>query len=438
MYPAEKSGQSRNSISLPERRAGSTTRKREQSGKGFRILLYSHDTLGLGHLHRNLKIARGLRSRFPELSLMLLTGSLQTVHYRLPRDVDYVKFPSVRKTEDEQYDSRFPGVEFARVRSLRSKIILETVKEYAPHVFLVDHAPLGMKGEILPSLRWLKENVAGSVAILGLRDIMDQPEKVIDRWREQGTYQVLRSLYDHIVVYGDPGLFDIVSLYNLEDDIAAKVHYVGYVTGHKVPISAERKARPVSQSPKLVLVTIGGGEWAGDIIIGNYLEMLRQNVQAVTFETVILTGPFLPDDLWRQFTRRARGLPVRLRHFVARPSRYLQKSDLIISTAGYNTMTDVLSYGARALIIPRIKFRDEQLLRARRLAERGLVDFMHPDDVTPERLYEAVSDGLANHENPLVQARLDRKLPLDGASRMAGFLANLLYQSSEIREAASC
>jgi len=50
---------------------------------------------------------------------------------------------------------------------------------------------------------------------------------------------------------------------------------------------------------------------------------------------------------------------------------------------GYNTVTEVLATDTPALVVPRCRPRTEQLVRARRLSDRGLVDYVHPDDLHP-------------------------------------------------------
>ena len=45
---------------------------------------------------------------------------------------------------------------------------------------------------------------------------------------------------------------------------------------------------------------------------------------------------------------------------------------------GYNTSCEILACGRRALIVPRIIPRREQLIRAQRLSELGAVDVLHP------------------------------------------------------------
>jgi predicted glycosyltransferase len=49
---------------------------------------------------------------------------------------------------------------------------------------------------------------------------------------------------------------------------------------------------------------------------------------------------------------------------------------------GYNTVCEVLVAGKPLLVVPRIRPREEQMIRASRLAELGLLSLMHPDRMT--------------------------------------------------------
>jgi predicted glycosyltransferase len=51
--------------------------------------------------------------------------------------------------------------------------------------------------------------------------------------------------------------------------------------------------------------------------------------------------------------------------------------------AGYNTVSELLSAGTPALLIPRVTPRQEQLVRARALAEAGRAEMLHPADLSP-------------------------------------------------------
>ncbi len=68
-----------------------------------RILLYSHDTFGLGHLRRNLAIAGRLSHALPGVSLLLLSGSQAVQQFVLPPGADIIKLPTVTKLGHEHY-----------------------------------------------------------------------------------------------------------------------------------------------------------------------------------------------------------------------------------------------------------------------------------------------------------------------------------------------
>jgi predicted glycosyltransferase len=391
----------------------------------IKVLFYSHDTLGLGHLQRNLKIARILKSVYNDFDITLLTGSLIVSHFELPEGVDFISLPPVRKTGNEEYDSYYTGESFKSVAEKRKSVILDTVKKISPDIFWVDHAPIGMKEELRSALEWLDEQRGTTIKILGLRDIIDAPSNIIPLWKEQKIYDILRSLYDRIFIYGDPAVFDPVPEYRLTPDIIEKTSYTGYIMNKEGGLPAAT-AEAESIGKKRIFVTIGGGEWAGETIIGNLLLYLRKFKNSKPYEFTFVTGPFFPEDLWNRFSHQAEELPVRFDRFLPDIRPLISSSDLVISTAGYNTVTDVLGYGSRAIFIPRIKFRQEQLLRSERFAGKGVVDMMHPEDVTPDSLYERITDILESEERPIVNARRKSMIDIGGAEFVSRFIGELV------------
>jgi len=391
------------------------TSVRATPGEGARILIYSHDTFGLGHFRRCLKIAKAFRSVYPESSILIVTGQPQAERYRLPEGVDFIKLPSVVKSGDDQYRPRSLGNSFKQIFELRQNLIFEAVRVFNPHLFLVDHSPLGMKGEIKKTLFRVKEQKWPTALILGLRDILDEPKKVCETWRKEGVYPVLENLYDQIFIYGTPELFDPVSAYSFGEKARAKTHFTGFITEGKFASDGDNRT---AESPKRILVTIGGGE-DGAEIVETYLRMLSTYGKRFQVETTIVTGPFLPEAIREDFAKKAAGLPVRLEEFVPELSSHLQKADLVVSMGGYNTVTEILASAKKALIIPRVYPRKEQLLRAQKLAELGLIRYISPEQLTPECLYEAVSSILKDEREPLVEARKKNLLPLDGAFNLA-------------------
>lgn len=404
------------------------------TGAGMRMLIYSHDTFGLGHLQRCLKISEALMRHYPELSILLVTGSPLVHRYSLPPGVDYVKLPAVRKVGPQRYEARSLGTSYRRILAIRTNIIKQTVQDYNPHVLLVDHSPTGMKGEMLPALEWLHKSNADCTRILGLRDIIDAPENVTTLWEAEGTYEVLRELYDQILVYGDRSVFDPTVAYRFPPDISAKTQFCNYVSEIHAGRAKLNRAQQSNHRRPLVVVTIGGGDGAGEVVIGSYLDMVKGHLDKLTFDSTIITGPFISDELLHRFQIAARGLPVKLQKFVTSTRPLLSRSDLVISTGGYNTITQVLECARRSIVIPRVLHRKEQLLRAELFAKLGLVTMLHPDDVTPDRLFDEVTTSLNNPVQPLADARRDRRISLDGAERLAEYCGTVFAAKSTAQD----
>ncbi len=391
-------------------------------GEGTRLMVYSHDTLGLGHLRRSLCLIRQLVADHPGLSVLLVSGSPMAHRYPLPERTDYVKLPAVRKVAQEGYSARSLSMSDDGIRSMRANLILRTVRDYKPDVLLVDHSPTGMRGELLPTLEWLDEH-PGCTRILGMRDIIDAPERVRESWAKGGMHDVLERHYDHVAVYGSRSVYDTVVEYGLPESVVAKTTYVDYVVAHSEP-GAEDEPAPEADERPLVVVAVGGGDGGHDTIVEPFLAMLQEHKDEIPFRTEILLGPFFAQGVEQGLRASADGLPVSMKNFVPAPSRLFARSDLVISTAGYNSTSEILEHGKRAILIPRIMHRDEQLIRSKQMAELGLVTFLHPDDVTPQRLFETIRDMFANGE-PLTEARAKGVVPLDGAERFSAWCGGL-------------
>jgi predicted glycosyltransferase len=75
-----------------------------------------------------------------------------------------------------------------------------TADIFNPDIFIVDKKPLGLRGEIENTLWMLKDR--GVPLILGLRDVMDDPDLLAPEWERKNVVPALRDLYDDIWVYG--------------------------------------------------------------------------------------------------------------------------------------------------------------------------------------------------------------------------------------------
>ena len=282
------------------------------------VFLYSHDTFGLGHLRRNLAIAEHLLSADGQFSVRLLTGSPVISSWTLPRGLRVQPLPPVVKTGAETYAARTPGEPFGLVKGYREALILKLVLRHRPDVFLVDHAPAGMNGELLSTLALIRRELPGTRTILGLRDILDSPAIVRDLWREQDIHALLDRAYDDIFVYGSRRLFDVVSGYGISPRVAERVRYCGYVVNAAdgaepgigampaPPATVCWNVRRAAGRP-VVLVTAGGGG-DGYAMMEAYLRALEA-LPAGGFHSVLVTGPLMPEEQATALRQAAAGRP---------------------------------------------------------------------------------------------------------------------------------
>ncbi|MBB1490150.1 MULTISPECIES: hypothetical protein [unclassified Paracoccus (in: a-proteobacteria)] len=68
--------------------------------------------------------------------------------------------------------------------------------------------------------------------------------------------------------------------------------------------------------------------------------------------------------------------------FLSETIALIDGADRLIGMGGYNTACEVLSLNKDGLIVPRATPRAEQLIRAERLASLGLIDMLHPDEIS--------------------------------------------------------
>ena len=354
-----------------------------------RIAMYSHDTFGLGHITRTIRVARSVLEAIPDASVLVLTGSPIAHRLTFPSGVEYVKLPSVRKRGPEEYAPRELSIPFWRLRRMRTQIIRDTLRHFRPHLLFVDNVPLGMRGEILPSLEDIKKS--GAAIHLNVRDILDEPALIRTQWAEDGTFETLQSLYDEIHVFGDRSIHDAASEYGLP---AEKTLFHGYIAPPSPgPRPPERPVRQRNGFPS-VLLTIGGGE-DGSEILRCALEAARgfEALRHIDFDLVL--GPLMnPEDAERVRAAAGNGTRISVREFVEDLADFMPQYDLVVSMGGYNTLCEVMSRARRSLVIPRVHPRREQEFRARVLEARGILRWFHPRELAPDRFASAVRRSL--------------------------------------------
>ena len=195
--------------------------------KAPRIAFYSHDTMGLGHIRRNMLLAQSVLQSYPNMEVLLLSGVRESGAFKLPKGADSVTLPTYFKTPQGQYVPRSLGKDTERLVNIRRQIIHAALDAFEPDIVVIDNVPRGAMNELDNVLPVLANK--GVRIVLGLRDIIDEPEAVRQQWSKLQNLEIIRLYFSDIWIYGDSRLFDFTKEYPFTQDIAEKLRYMGYL-----------------------------------------------------------------------------------------------------------------------------------------------------------------------------------------------------------------
>jgi predicted glycosyltransferase len=304
--------------------------------------------------------------------------------------------------------------------------LVALLSQYDPALVLLELFPFGRHAfsfELVPLLLAVADDRrrrgrAAPRVVVSLRDILVTRKNPL--WYEATVLAVVRQWIDRVLVHGSPDVIPLSRTFGLAHRLGDKVVYTGYLGSCSPPPSG-------SALPGEVVLSGGGGRVAGALFrTALAARPLCQAAAALPWR--LITGPYLPEELRADLERQTAGLEpvsdrpaVVLERFRNDFPSLLQGAALSVSQAGYNTVLDVVASGVRAVVVPYEGSGDEQPLRARILAERGLFQVVPEPELSPGRLAEAMQEALAK---PPVPAPLG--LDLDGANRSAEILAEMV------------
>ena len=353
-----------------------------------RLLIYSHDTFGLGNIRRIMNIATYLHRAIPDLSILIVTGSPMIQSFRIPKGIDYIKLPCLSRTESEGYSAKYLESKIVDIVRLRSDLILSAVLNFKPDLMLIDKKPYGVKHELRETLSLVKSYLPRTKTILLLRDILDAPAATTKVWEDNGYYEAVKSVYDLVLVLGKPEIFDPRVEYNFPITASEKVEFCGYIEPQALlrDRNAVRQELRIERDERLILVTAGGGE-DGHALLQTYTQALEHMPAGARIRSLIVTGPEMSEPQRNILNQSARRFPcVSMLEFTNDLPSYMNASDLVLAMGGYNTVCEILCLKKRAIIVPRVRPVEEQWIRAERMARLGLLTTIHPDSLTPQDL----------------------------------------------------
>lgn len=361
-----------------------------------RLLVYSHDTFGLGNIRRMLSICQHLLDVIPDLSILLVTGSPVIHSLRLPALLDYIKLPCLTRVGRGEYTTKYLSASLHDAIQLRSDLILAAVTNFKPDLLMVDKKPLGVKGELAATLNYLQSERPATKQVLILRDILDSPEAITSNWERNGHYEAIKRFYDIMLVLGQQSIFDPVLEYRFPPSVVEKTVFCGYIGKESQPNSRDkmREHLLIGAEERLVLVTPGGGQ-DGYLVIESYLRGIGAMPIDKRIKSLVVCGPEMPAPQKTALQEQAAADPcVKFYESTGEMIDLMAAADVVVAMGGYNTVCEILSLKKRAVLIPRVRPTEEQWIRAERLSRLGFFKAIHPDYLTPELLMRSLLESL--------------------------------------------
>lgn len=378
-----------------------------------RVLFYCQSLLGIGHLVRSRELLFALR----DFEVCFLYGGEEVPGYDWPVWVEVIYLPALRS--DAAFEKLFVvdgQATLAEVKAQRKALLQATFDRFAPDILLIELFPFGRKKfkfELLPLLAHARVARPETKIACSLRDILvHRPDQ--ERY-ETDVCTLMNQYFDLLLVHADPRLQRLEETFGSVAQLNCPIHYTGYVAQ-----PAPAKPTTHDTSEPLLVVSLGGGR-VGHELITCALAAAPRLPPSLHWQ--IFTGPHMPDEQFGQLREQSAGLAnVTLQRHTTEFPAWLQRADLSISMAGYNTCMDLVTAQVRALVYPFNEHDNhEQTLRARKLEALGYVKVLEPARLNPDYLAAEITQRLAASP-PVPTTPLD----LQGAPKTAQLLAALL------------
>ena len=393
-----------------------------------RVAMYSQGMVGFGHIRRNASIAQALRASALQPAIVMMAEAWQAGALPMPPGVDFVTLPALRREPDGSYNPRFLlDVSDRDLIAMRARVLGSAMEVFEPDVLIVDHLPLGVANELTGTLQRLRQR-GRTRCVLGVREVLYDPETVRRTWSDEKNMNAIREYYDAVWIYGDPAVYDPVREYELPEHVVERARYTGYLDQRPRLGLATQAATLVGALPpgRLALCLVGGGHDGAALAEAFLASDLPPDMTGV-----LVTGPLMPGEKRERMRRGGEQRPgFKVFDFVPDPTPLVERADRIVAMGGYNTVCEILSFEKHALIVPRVHPEPEQLIRAQRLQEMGLVEVLNPEALTPAALTDWLARDLG--APPASRSRVD----LGALTRIPGFVSELLGVAADGIESA--
>lgn len=381
-----------------------------------KIMFYCQYLSGIGHLVRSTEIVRSLVKDF---QVYFINGGPPIDGFEMPPQVEMITLPALW-LEDGKFTVA-DNFNVEDIKEIRKNQLIAAFDLVQPDCLITEFFPFGrhkLLFELLPLVEYIKSTKPDTKIVCSLRDVIG---KVSDPQEEETICHLMNKYFDLLLFHSDANFQTFAESFPRHQDIKCEITHTGFIT--QSPKSSHGNQELWGDNPAVkILVSVGGGRIGYELLeaVVEASAILAENLK----HTIqIFTGPFFPEDKFVSLQEAAlnRG-NINIQRYTSQFVAYMKTADISISLSGYNTTMNILTTGVRAIVVPLShELQDkEQLVRTQKLEKLGIVEVVHPDNLEPAHIANAIATiskkAVTNHQT----------FNLKGADFTAAFLQNFL------------
>jgi predicted glycosyltransferase len=335
-----------------------------------RILVYTHNSIGLGHVFRTLAVITGIRKWRPDIDFLVLSGT-SVPHIFMRKGIEVVKLPGILKAVDEAGSPLKPrylrNLSVDEILKFRRTVIRESFFFFRPDVVMVEHYLSGLSGEITPFFteKASCRGTAKDFALVHLsRGIMGEDWNTVMDTDRRNTGAKYSELYDFRYVFDDPVSIDgEVTRQNMP------VRYLGRIAENNLSELTDQETVlnrfRLSEKPIILMYLSRHGDISG--LSKSLMSAITTACLNRKYQIIMVADPYLNPQTVEEIMTDSRYRDVRFLPFFYPLIDLIHAAELVICRAGYNIVNEILLTDSKALVIPEHHPSGEQEERARRL-----------------------------------------------------------------------
>ncbi|MFH1115330.1 MAG: glycosyltransferase [Pseudomonadota bacterium] len=345
-----------------------------------RILVYTHNSIGLGHAFRTLAVITGMKKWRPDIDFLVISGtSVPQIFF--DEGIEVMKLPSIKldiDREDSPMVSRYlSGFDLESIFDFRQTVIMASFNFFQPDALIIEHNMTGQMSELIPLLmkKWVRKGGPVDFPLVHVcRGIMKWVPLLripYQNPRHRSESINIGALYDFMYVLENRDVIDINKAFLGDDpDLEKKIQYLGKITNRvhgEFPPRNEVLNRFGLPDCGIILVSLGrNGQVLGLTL--KLMEILTGNQAANGNQVVFVLDPYLDRSVSESIRSHPLCENVRFLEFFPDMVDLVNEADTVISRAGYNTVNEILLTGVKAVLIPESHGGGEQEQRVKTIA----------------------------------------------------------------------